>query len=189
MHGVFLSELPVDIERRMTMLPVCWNESARGRMTGGPINPLNSIFDRVFGGETLLGDTSSLGPMAMWEDDDHVYVEVELPGMTDKDMDITVHNGMLFIRGERKPDEGRTYVYQGRCYGRFEQAITLPEAVATDNVQAELKDGVLTITLPKRPGVKPRKIALKTSDRPWTRVTAALVTMAIVLLAAIGSAH
>jgi HSP20 family protein len=171
------------------MRPVCWNDSTRAPMIGGPINRLDSIFDRAFGGEALLDETSSLGPMAMWEDDDHVYIEVELPGMTDKDLDITVHNGMLFIRGERNPDEGRTYLYQGRCYGRFERAITLPAAVDTDDVQAELKDGVVTITLPKMPGAKPKKIALKTSDRPWAKVSAAAVTMALVLLAAMGTAY
>ena len=56
-------------------------------------------------------------------------------------------------------------------------------------MQAELKDGVLTITLLKMPGAKPRKIALKKSDQPMARITAALATMALVLLAAIGTAH
>jgi len=158
-------------------------------MTGGPINRLDSIFDRVFGRETLLDELSSLGPMAMWEDDDHVYIEVELPGMTENDLDVTIQNGMLFIRAERMPDEGRSYLYQGRRYGRFERTITLPAAVATDDVQAELKDGVLTITMPKMPAAKPRKIALKKSDQPMVRITAALATMALVLLAAIGTAH
>ena len=70
---------------------------------------------------------------------------------------------MLFIKGERKPEEGRRYLYNGRPYGRFERVVTLPEAVTTDGVQAELKDGVLRIELPKSPEARPRKIALKTA--------------------------
>jgi HSP20 family protein len=100
-------------------------------------------------------------PLAMWQDDDHFYVEVELPGVSDGDMDITVHNGTLSIRGERKPEEGRRYLYNGRSYGRFERVITLPEAVNTDDVQATLKDGILSLTLPKSPEAKPRKITLQ----------------------------
>ncbi len=90
-------------------------------------------------------------------------LEAELPGPTDEDVHITVHNGLLSIRGERKPKEGRTYLYYGRCYGRFERVITLPEAVATDDVRAELKDGILSLMVPKSPEAKPRKIALEGS--------------------------
>ena len=74
---------------------------------------------------------------------------------------MTVHNGMLFIRGERRPEEGRRYLYNGRSFGRFERVITLPEAVKTDDVQATLKDGILSITLPKSPEAKPKKITLQ----------------------------
>jgi len=79
----------------------------------------------------------------------------------DSDVDVTVHNGMLFIRGERRPAEGRRYLYNGRSFGRFERVITLPEAVKTDDVLATLKDGILSITLPKSPEAKPKKITLQ----------------------------
>jgi HSP20 family protein len=70
---------------------------------------------------------------------------------------------MLFIRGERKPEEDRQYLYNGRAWGRFERVITLPEAVDADNVQAELSNGILRVALPKSPQAKPKKITLKTS--------------------------
>jgi HSP20 family molecular chaperone IbpA len=54
-------------------------------------------------------------------------------------------------------------LYNGRSYGQFERVITLPEAVGTDEVQAELRDGVLRIDLPNRPESRPKKIALKTN--------------------------
>ena len=144
------------------MFPVLRNNSRLAPVATGPINRIDSLFDRVFGDDgAFLGQAWSGMPVAMWQDDDHFYVEVELPGVSDQDVDITVHNGMLSIRGERKPQEGRRYLYNGRSYGRFERVITLPEAVNADDVQATLKDGILSLTLPKSPEAKPRKITLQ----------------------------
>ena len=83
--------------------------------------------------------------------------------MSDQDVEVTVHKGVLFIRGERKAEEGRQFLYNGRSWGRFERAITLPDAVNADAVQAELANGVLRVTLPRSPEARPRKITLKTS--------------------------
>jgi HSP20 family protein len=145
------------------MLPTLRNNTAPAPATAGPINRLDSLFDRFFGDGGFMGQAGSWAPVAMWEDDDHVYVEAELPGVSHEDVDVTFQNGMLFIRGERTPEEGRRYLYNGRTYGRFERVITLPEAVKTDDVQATLTNGVLFIDLPKSPEAKPKKITLQTS--------------------------
>jgi len=145
------------------MFPVLRNNSAMAPVVTSPGHRLDSLFDRVFGNDgDFLAQAWSGTPVAMWEDDDHIGIEAELPGVAEDELDITVHNGMLFIRGERKPEEGRRYLYNGRSYGRFERVITLPQAVNTDEVQAALRDGVLCINLPKSPEARPRKIALKT---------------------------
>jgi HSP20 family protein len=132
-----------------------------------PVNRLERLFDRFFDDSFFsYGFTPEWGagvPVSLWQDEDHVYIEAELPGLTEQNVDVTVHNGMLFIRGERKPEEGRQYLYNGRTWGRFERVITLPEAVDADNVQAELTNGILRIALPKSPEAKPKKITLKTS--------------------------
>jgi HSP20 family protein len=166
------------------MLPVLRNNSALAPFARGPINRPDSIFDHVFGDDRRLGRARSGVPVAMWPDDDHIDVEAELPGMTDRDLDITVHNGLLFIRGEREPAEDHNDLHGDR----FERAITLPEAVDADGVQAELKDGVLCLTLPKSPRPIRRCSRSRRADRVLAKVAAALVTMALVLLAAIGSA-
>jgi HSP20 family protein len=145
------------------MLPMLRNTSAMAPFTVGPVNRLDSIFDRVFGEDGVLGQAWGGVPVAVWEDEDRFYVEADLPGMRDEDVEVTVHNGMLFIRGERKPGEGRAYLYNGRPFGRFERVINLPAAVNVDEVQARLADGVLAITLPKSPEAKPRKITLQPS--------------------------
>jgi HSP20 family protein len=148
------------------MLPVLRNNLSMTPWTATPINRIERLFDRFFddgfAGWAPGAEWTGV-PVSMWQDDEHLYVEAELPGMTEQDVDVTVHNGILFIRGERKPAEGRQYLYDGRTYGRFERAITLPEAVDADAVQAELTCGVLRLVLPKRPEAKPKKIALKTS--------------------------
>jgi len=144
------------------MLPVIRNNTVSTPFHAGPVNRLDTLFDRFFGDDGgMLSQAWAGVPMAMWQDEDHIYIEAELPGVADADVDVTVHNGMLFIRGERKPEEGRRYLYNGRTYGRFERVITLPEAVKTDDVQATLKDGILSITLPKSPEAKPKKITLQ----------------------------
>jgi HSP20 family protein len=83
--------------------------------------------------------------------------------MTDQDVNVTVHNGMLFIRGERKPEDGRRYLYNSRSYGRFERVITLPTPINADEVRAGLENGILCITLPKSSEAKPKRVAIQTS--------------------------
>jgi HSP20 family protein len=144
------------------MLPVLRNQFGLAPLTV-PTNRIASFFDRFFDEDRWLSPMAGGIPVAMWEDDDHLYVEVELPGIAESDVDVTIQNGMLFIRGERKPEEGRRYLYDGRTYGRFERILSLPEAVKTDDVQARLTNGVLHLALPKSPEAKPRKIALQSS--------------------------
>jgi len=127
------------------------------------MNRIESIFDRFFEEPMLGREWSAGGPLALWEDDDRFHVEAELPGIAEADVEVTVHNGMLFIRGVRKAAEGRTYLYNGRTYGRFERVVTLPGPVDTDHVEARLADGLLTITLPKSPDARPKKITLQAS--------------------------
>lgn len=145
------------------MVPATRNGVAMTPWTA-PINRLEGLFDRLFddGAFGFRADQAA-APISLWHDEDHIYVEADMPGMSDQDVEVTVHKGVLFIRGERKPEEGRQYLYNGRTWGRFERAITLPDEVDADAVQAELSNGVLRLTLPKSPETKPRKIALRTS--------------------------
>jgi HSP20 family protein len=147
------------------MLPAIRNNVTMTPWTA-PMNRLEGLFDRLFD-DTVFGFSprveGSALPISLWQDEDHVYVEADLPGMTEQDVEVTVHKGVLYIRGERKVEEGRRYLYNGRTWGRFERAITLPDEVNTAEVQAELSDGVLRLTLPKSPETKPRKITLKSS--------------------------
>jgi len=147
------------------MLPAIRNNAAMTSWTT-PINRLEGLFDRLFDdavfGSNFRTDVPGV-PVSLWQDEDHIYVEADLPGMADEDVEVTVHKGVLYIHGERKPEEDRQYLFNGRTWGRFERAITLPDEVDAEAVQAELTRGVLRVSMPKRPETKPRKILLKSS--------------------------
>jgi HSP20 family protein len=130
------------------------------------LNRLDSLFDRLLNTD---GEGHRAGfvwrplPLSVWQDETTVFIEAELPGVSESDVDITVHEGVLTIKAERKDQEGREYLHKGRSFGRFEQAITLPEQVDAEKVEASLSNGVLRVELPKIPQAQPRKVALKSS--------------------------
>lgn len=97
----------------------------------------------------------------VYEDANNVYVKAEVPGMKKEDIDLSLHDGCLSISGERKSETSRenaeTYRSE-RFFGRFQRTVTLPTSVAADQVKAQYKDGILTVTLPKAEGAKPKHI-------------------------------
>jgi len=100
------------------------------------------------------------------EEGDNFLVRAELPGVKGENLDVSVVEGQLVIRGERKIEaEGEEINYhrREREAGFFRRTIGLPSKVAPDKVSASMKNGVLTITLPKSEEAKPRKIAVKST--------------------------
>ena len=98
------------------------------------------------------------------EDKDNYYIRAELPGINSDDLDIQVTAKGISISGERKiPVEGNnvTYHRRERDAGKFSRSINLPEDIDTGNVDASLKSGVLTVTIPKAEIAKPRQIPVK----------------------------
>lgn len=102
----------------------------------------------------------------LWEDETNLYVEAELPGfnLDDLEMYVTGEN-QLSIKGQRTQPELKngTWHRQERGHGSFSRIVDLPDAVDSDKVSAEYKLGVLTITLPKKEELKPRRIEVKSS--------------------------
>jgi len=125
--------------------------------------------DRLFGEFTAGGEpfTSRTYPAVnITEDVDHYYVRGELPGVKADDLDVSVVEGRLLIRGERKlgtEDKGASYHRREREGGFFRRIIALPSKVNSEKVSATIRNGVFTITLPKAEETKPRKIAVKTA--------------------------
>lgn len=103
----------------------------------------------------------------VWERDDAVMVELEVPGVKSDQVEISVVGGELSLKIER-PDpgqEGVTFHRRERPVGSFARVLRLPTDVDADRVEAELRDGVLTISLPKAESAKPRKIKVASQTR------------------------
>jgi HSP20 family protein len=88
------------------------------------------------------------------ENGDAFTIEAELPGVEEKDVSVTLANGLLTIKGEKKDEreeKGETYYRSERSFGAFERALRLPDTVDDSRIEARFDKGVLTITAPKRP--------------------------------------
>ncbi len=100
------------------------------------------------------------------EDHDQVYVRAELPGVRPEDLEITIEDQSLILRGERRiaiEEKNVNYHRRERESGFFRRRLRLPAPVSPHNAQASCKDGVLTITLAKPEEVKPRQIVVKSA--------------------------
>ena len=144
--------------------------------TWSPFNQLSTLRDEMnrlfdislpgFGGreDRLLGVWSPA--LDVFQDKDHVFVKCELPGMKKEDIEISLHENTLTIAGERKQEqevkEGDGYRSE-RFFGQFHRSLTLPVPVRTDNVKAQYKEGILTVTLAKAEEAKPKQIEVQVS--------------------------
>ena len=97
------------------------------------------------------------------EREDAVVISADLPGLRPEDVEVTVEQGVLTVRGERKleeANEGETYHRVERLYGVFERSFTLSNSVDTTKIDARFKNGEMTLTLPKREESKPRTVKI-----------------------------
>jgi HSP20 family protein len=95
---------------------------------------------------------------------DEMVLRADLPGLTEKDVDVNVQDSVLTIKGERKSETEEKkddYYYCERSYGRFTRSLTLPAGVDADKVKATFKNGVLEVRLPKVAATNGRKIEVK----------------------------
>ena len=126
---------------------------------------MNRLFGRRgFDFETWPALAVLYPPVNLWEDDDFVYAEAELPGLKLPDLEITVTaNNQLTLKGKREPAApGKVEWHrQERSFGGFERTIDLPVSVDAAEVEARLENGVLTIKMAKSPAAKPKKISVK----------------------------
>lgn len=132
---------------------------------------MNRLFDSFFRGfdmEPFGGRVAAFSPkIDIVEAERQISVTAELPGMDEKDIDVSISRDSLTIKGEKKvekEDKGKDYYRMERSYGSFSRTIPLPAEIDTEKVDAEFRKGVLTVTLPKSAqAVKAvKKIAVKT---------------------------
>jgi HSP20 family protein len=101
------------------------------------------------------------------ETENELVVKADLPDVAEKDIDVRVENNLLTIRGERKFEKSVSednYLRVERSYGTFSRSFSLPNTVNAEAIHAEYKNGVLTVTMPKREESKPRQVKVSVSS-------------------------
>jgi HSP20 family protein len=145
-----------------------------------PVHDIVSSFNRdldPFFNDGFFGDRWFRFPMTRsgergWtplvdveETDSEVLFRAELPGMNKDDIELSIENNVLTLRGEKKEErrngDKESDLYRSeRFFGRFERSFSLPTATVAEKAKAEFKDGILTISLPKKEEAKSRKITI-----------------------------
>ncbi len=125
---------------------------------------MGRLFQNAFGLERAPWQVGGYPLVNISEDRDHVYIRAELPGVKAEDLEITIQDSSLILRGQRKiPTEEKQVNYhrRERESGFFRRVVSLPARMQPDKVEATSKDGILNIKLAKPEAVKPRKIQVK----------------------------
>ncbi len=125
---------------------------------------MDRLFDDAFTRPISLSGVSAMPAIDMYQTDDEVVVKAALPGLKADDVQISVTDDMLTLRGEFKVKNEKkeaTYHIREQRYGSFERSVMLPTDVQTEKAKADFENGVLTVTLPKAEAVKPRTITVK----------------------------
>jgi HSP20 family protein len=128
---------------------------------------VNKLFEGAFNGQGEHSAITSWAPAVdIYETENELVLKADLPGVSEKDIDVRVENNMLTVRGERqfetkvKEDD---YLRVERTYGSFSRSFGLPNTVNTEGIAAEYKNGVLTVQLPKRAESKPKQVKVNVS--------------------------
>jgi len=147
-----------------SLVPRRWREDAEH-----PLTAFQREMNRLM--ESFLGTSPFPEAKGEWvpaldvaETENEIVVKAEVPGIDKKDIDVTIRGDRLTISGEKKDERKEkkdTYTVYERRHGSFSRTITLPTDVNLDKVEAEFKNGVLTIRLPKTEETKARRISVK----------------------------
>jgi HSP20 family protein len=134
---------------------------------------MHQDLDRIFGRDFDNQDDESWGAVSEWmpavdvqETKDAFLITADLPGVDPKDIDITMENGLLSLRGRRsheKTTEEKGFRRIERSSGEFFRRFTLPDVADSEQISAQTNNGVLTVRIAKRPEVQPKKIEIKAS--------------------------
>lgn len=143
------------------MFPTFRNGAVAPTRTVASDNRLASLLDHFFTDDfpAPAARPTTAVPLAIWEDESKVHLELDVPGVAEGELDISLHDNVLTIGVERKAGRDGAR-FDTRRYGKFEQKVSVPPTVDENSVTATLANGVLAVTLTKVPEPKPRKISV-----------------------------
>lgn len=126
------------------------------------LDAMTDNFERMFGLRAAPGGNRGfLPPVDIWEDDQRVVIQLDIPGCKLDDLSAEAVDGQLVVSGERAVSDGAQRRYRSeRWQGRFVRSFTLPQGIDGSNISADYEDGVLTVTLPKPEEAKPKTIEI-----------------------------
>jgi HSP20 family protein len=137
---------------------------------------MDRLFQRFMGSGAETEHTSLLMPsVESYTKDNKLIFKAELPGVDSKDLDVSVTDRELVIRGERKAEKDtkeESYTYHEINYGSFERRFILPEGVKTEGLKAKFSNGILEITIPAPEVVKARKIEIEAAKEEKKQIGA-----------------
>jgi len=130
-------------------------------------NRINRLFDDTFFRTGWSDEDVSLGAwypaVDMYDQDGHLVIKAELPGLSKKDISIDVKDGVLTLKGERSLENEvreENYYRKERAFGKFQRSFTLPADVDPNKIKAEFKDGLLKIEVPMPEEKRPKQITI-----------------------------
>ena len=124
-------------------------------------NRVNALFHDFSEGESAMTTASFIPAVDIYEDEQKVVLKLEVPGIAEKDLDVSVENNVLTVKGERKfatEEKEENFHRIERRYGSFYRAFTLPTTVDTEGIEAKYDAGVLKLELKKKPEAQPKQI-------------------------------
>jgi HSP20 family protein len=149
------------------IVPVPRTGRGIARQTGSLFDSLQQEVDRLFedfSRGTGNGAIQLMPNMDVAETDENIELTVELPGLQEKDIDISINDNLLVIRGEKKAEterKDRNFHLVERAYGTFYRAFELPPGVDPSQITANMSNGVLKVTIPKPAQAEPRRIEVQ----------------------------
>jgi HSP20 family protein len=137
---------------------------------------MNRLFNQTFGNASDEASITTWAPAVdIYETEQELVVKADLPDVRPEDLDIRVENNILTIRGDRKFEkkvDEKNYLRVERAYGSFSRSFSLANTVNSEAIKADYKNGVLTLTIPKREEAKPKQIKVNV-ETPAVAATAA----------------
>ncbi|EKE15526.1 MAG: Small heat shock protein [uncultured bacterium] len=149
-------------DREEKSMPI-YNEEETEIITGS--NSFSNSFNKnIMEEETYSSDAEGQLTIDVYQTENDIIIKSTIAGVKPEDLDVTINNDMVIIKGERKNEEKITadnYYYQECYWGGFSRSVVLPVEIISDKAEASLKNGILTIKLPKADTTKSKKIQVR----------------------------
>ena len=153
-------ELSEDVEEESPVEEVIIEE----QVSSTPAAPMASKNEGSNGNEEWMSDFEGQLNIDMYQTKDNVIIKSTIAGVKPEDIDITVANDMVTVKGSRKKEEviaQDDYFYQECYWGNFSRSVIIPVDIESENIEADLKDGILTVIIPKAAKAKTKKVKVK----------------------------